>query len=49
MEAKNNISPLPLFDSIEQIKEQKVPKYLKHVAKKDYFIRSRLSAALRPG
>lgn len=31
-------SPLPLFDSIEYIKDQKIPKHLKHLAKKDYLI-----------
>lgn len=30
--------PLPLFDSIEFIKDQKTPAYLKHLAKKDYLI-----------
>lgn len=39
MENKNNtVSPLPLFDSMPFIKDQKTPNHLKHVAKKDYLI-----------
>ncbi len=34
----NILPPLPLFDSIEFIKDQKAPKHLKHLAKKDYLI-----------
>lgn len=33
-----NTAPLPLFDSIEFIKDQKIPKHLKHASKKDYLI-----------
>lgn len=38
-------SPLPLFDSIEYIKDQKPPTYLKHLAKKDYLITKKFLVA----